>query len=181
MKPLGTSQNLTIFPKPVGVSMIIGSIALGLFGAALLPFVYADQEWGLVGGGVFLIMLGAVLGVALIRKRAKGNVDPVLMLSPQGLHLMTGTTGVVPWRDFKSLGSFSIKGNAALIVNIDVAAMARLQQSEFFRKARKVDAAIGIHGLTFLQQSLEIPIPEVAQILHQYSIAHGGPALQPDP
>lgn len=181
MTPVDTVQELVIFPKPISIGMIVGSFALAALGGVVLPLTWMDQDWFVVGCAVFMLLLGLVLGVLLIRKRRRGNPDATLMLSPRGLQLMTGTTGVIAWRDLKSLGSFSMKGNQALVISIEKAAIDALEQSNFRKQSRKVDAAIGIHRLTFFQQQLEIPIPEVARLLHNYSIAHGGPALQPDP
>ncbi|ABD53743.1 STM3941 family protein [Jannaschia sp. CCS1] len=181
MTQVDTSQRLTIFPRAIGWKMLLGCAAIVAGSLAIVPFAWVDQAWPIVwlsaGFGTFML----VLLVLLIRKRARGTPDPALMLTPEGLHFLTGTVGVVPWRDVRSLGSFAVKGNQALVINVEKAAIARLDQGKFFKTSRKLDAAIGIHGLTFFQQQLELPIPEVARLLHQYSLAHGGPALQPDP
>lgn len=181
MMRVDTSQEMVIFPKPIGWKMIAPCFAIALLGAVVIPMAWPDREWGMVVLGAGLLAVGLLIAIMLFRKRNRGAVDATLKLSPEGLHLMTGTTGVIAWPMIKNLGSMSIKGSKALVINIDKAAIDGLEKSRFFETSRKLDKALGIHGLTFFEQQLELPVAEVAHLLHQYSIAHGGPALQPDP
>ncbi|OAN85057.1 hypothetical protein A8B78_06040 [Jannaschia sp. EhC01] len=180
MRPVDTAQDLVIFPKPIGLRLVltaIGTIALGAVGLwfALEPF---NWLMAVLSGGLGL--LGVWMTWAFTVKRAKGNPAPAMMLSPQGLHLLTGVTGVVPWGSINGLGSYNTRGGTGLVINIDKAALAALDQSSVFKAARKFDAAIGVHALIFFQQQVEVPLHDLADMLHDYSVAHGGPPLQPN-
>lgn len=180
MMQVDTSARLTIFPKPIDWKMLLGSGVIAGLSFAVVPFAWADgaQSIAWMSGGLGASM--ALMLVLLIRKRARGNPDPSLMLGPEGLHLMTGTTGVIPWAEVNGLGSYAFRGNKALVININKDALAMLEQGKFFKKARKFDAALGVHALLFFQQQVEVPLHDLADMLHDYSIAHGGPPLQPN-
>lgn len=178
MMRIDTTQPLVIFPKAISTGLILGCMAIGLLGAVVLPMGWADENWTLVVCGAFLALLGFGLAGALIVKRSKGHVGPTATLAPDGLHLHQGMVGLVPWRDVERLGNYTVKGTTMLLIHVTPEALARLEQSRLTKATRSLDTALGLSSIGFHQQSLEIPLSEFVQCLHQYSIAHGGPALQ---
>ncbi|NSX55058.1 STM3941 family protein [Parasulfitobacter algicola] len=175
-----TQETITIFPNQIGWGLIIGIALIGVFGAAMMVVTWSEQEWIIIAMCAALGAFGLGFALLLIRKRRKGISNPTLMLSPSGLHLMAGATGVIPWNMIQSLGHLSVKGQHALVLNVEKSAIDVLNQSAAVKTSRKIDAAIGINGITFFQQHLQLPIEVVAELLHQYSVAHGGLPLVAD-
>ena len=180
MTPVDTSQEMVIFPQAVRMRDIALIGVLAVMGAAVLPVASAESDRVIVGCGLFLLTLCGWLTWALVRKRARGNPDPSLKLSPQGLHLMTGTKGLIPWREVHEVRTVYVGSNKALMIHVRAGATSRLEESPFFKAARKFDTALGIHALMFFQTNVEVPLSDLAEMIHDYSIAHGGPALQPN-
>jgi hypothetical protein len=96
MTRVDTNEQITIFPKPIGWKMLLGGGVIAVCSLAMVPFAWSDGDypiaWLALGFGVFVVLLLALL----IRKNARGNPVPALMLSPEGLHLMGGTKGRDP-------------------------------------------------------------------------------------
>lgn len=180
MTRVDTSRELVIFPRAVRKRNIALVGVIGALGVAVLPMAWAEANWVMAASGLFMIALCGWIMWALARRLARGNVNPALKLSPQGLHLMTGTTGLIPWPEVNGLGSTHVGGNKSLVINVNKAAMAQLQEGPFFKAARKFDTALGVHALVLLQTQVEVPLHDLADMIHDYSIAHGGPALQPN-
>ncbi|UWQ95273.1 hypothetical protein K3728_16560 [Rhodobacteraceae bacterium M385] len=178
---INPQEETVLFARAIGWKLILGCIAIAALGAVVLPIAWQSGEWVPFGAGVFLLFLGVVLSVALLRKRAKAEPGPAVTLSPNGLEMHQNAVGVVPWSDVERLSYMNVKATQLMLVHIAPAAMARLAQSNFLRKARKLDTAVGVSALTFHQQNLEIPLPDFETMLHTYSVTHGGPALQAAP
>lgn len=178
---IDTQAELSIFPKPIGKSLIVGCLGIIALGGAVIPFAWPDRDWRVIIAGAIVFCAGLGLLVALLRRRARGSPLPSITLSPAGLEFHAGLEGIVPWAAVLRLGSQSIANTPALLIHLDKQTLDALPQGAFFETSRKFDAALGIHSVALMQQQLELPIETVANLLHHYSITHGGPALQPDP
>lgn len=178
---IAPQETTTLFAHQIGWKLILGCVAIAALGAVVMPFTWQSGEWVPFGAGVFLFLVGALLTVALLRKRAKADPGPAVTLSPNGLEMHQNAVGVVPWGDVERVSYLNVNATRLLLVHIAPAAMARLEQSDFLRKARKLDTAVGVSALTFHQQNLEIPLQDFEAMLHAYSVTHGGPALQAAP
>ena len=180
MTTVDTSQSLTIFPQAAGLQAIGVSLLTAVLGGIGIWLGLEQDQWPLSVLTGWLLPLGLWMTWFYARRHRAGNPDPALTLSPEGLRLMTGTTGLIRWGQVNGIGSAQIGGNRALVINVDEAAMAQLDQSRFTKTTRKFDAALGVHALIFFQTQVEIPLHELADMIHDYSIAHGGSALQPN-
>lgn len=180
MPGVTTDEQVTIFPRPLGRKLLLGNGVIAVGSLAIVPFAWRDQDyamaWLALGFGVAILCLVAFM----IRHRARGTPIPTLMLSPEGLHLLTGTKGVIPWGRVNGLGSYASRHMRGLVINVDKDALAALEQSAVFKASRKFDAAIGVHALIILEAQSEVPLHDLADMIHDYSIAHGGPPLQPN-
>lgn len=180
MTRVDTSQELKIFPKPVGFTLIASAIGVVLLGLGGIVLGITDQMpvIAVMSGG--LAVLGIWMTWAFVRRRNHGRPDATMMLSPEGLHVMTAATGVIPWGAVNGLSSYSTRQMKRLVINVDEAALAALTPSKAFKASRKFDAAIGVHVLIYYQQQVEVPLHDLADMIHDYSVAHGGPPLQPN-
>lgn len=174
-------EETVLFSRAIGWKLVLGCIAIAALGAVVLPIAWQSGEWVPFGAGVFLLLVGVALTVALLRKRANADPGPSVSLSRDGLEMHQNAVGVVPWSDVERLSYMNVKAAQFLLIHIAPAAMARLEQSNFLRNARKLDTAVGVSALTFHQQNLEVPLPDFEAMLHTYSVTHGGPALQAAP
>jgi hypothetical protein len=179
MKSVDVSEPFVIFTKPIGMGLLLGNAVIAVICALTLWWAVRDGETGLVVIASVLAILFTLLTGGLIWRRGQPNT-PSLTLSQVGIEVHKGASGVVPWDMVQSIGAFSVKGQQGMIIHVDEATWPDLEQSKTFATTRKLDQAVGVDGLTFFQQALEIPIPEVMQILHQYSTAHGGRSLLTD-
>lgn len=180
MTRVDTSRDYVIFPQSVRKRDIAIIAGIGALGAVVLPAAWLETNWVMMGSGLCMLSLCGGLAWALARRRARGNPDPALKLSPQGLHLMATTTGVIPWAEVNGLGSVYVGSNKALVINVNEGALAQLKESAFFKASRKFDTALGVHALLIFQTNVEVSLYDLADMIHDYSIAHGGPALQPN-
>lgn len=180
MTTVDTRQELVVFPQTLRKRNIALLAGLAILSAVLLPVGWAEANWIMVGLSGFIALLCGGLALRVFRRYRRGTPDPALTLSPQGLYLMTGTTGLIPWTEITGLGLVYVGSNKALVVNVTKGAIGRLEESPFFKASRKLDTALGIHALLFFQTNVEVPLHDLADMIHDYSIAHGGPALQPN-
>lgn len=178
------SEELVIYPGHISVGLIIGMFILGALGAALMYIGLLDNDWLPLGLGFGLALIGFGLAVLLIRKRARvsqNGAEPTVKLAPDGLHFYVGAKGRVPWAEVERLSYLTVKGTSMLLVHMSEKRLATLEKSKAFEKAQKLDRMIGITGMSLHQQQLEMPLEVVAELIHQYSMAHGGRPLAVDP
>lgn len=181
IRQLSTSQNFMVFPQSVGFMMCVGGAVTAASGAVGIWVGWQGDQWMMPVLTGWLLPLGLWMIGAYLTDPGARNPDATLMLSPEGVHFLIEATGVVPWTELHSIGGYLVKGNPGLIINVEEEAMERLSHSEFFRKSHRLDATYGTNGLLIYQQQSKLPLVDLAALLHRYSIAHGGPALQPDP
>jgi hypothetical protein len=179
MKQVDVSEPLVICAKPVGMGLLLGCAVIAVICALTVWWGVRLGDTGMVVVAGLLALLFAVLTGGLIWRRGQPNT-PSLTLSQAGIEVHKGVSGIVPWPMVEGVGGLSVKGQQALIIHVDADVWTQLEQSKTFSTTRKLDQAIGVDGLTFFQQALEIPIAELVQILHAYSTAHGGRPLLTD-
>ena len=180
--PIDPQQPYVIHIAKLGWKYLItGLFCLGL-GLAVIPIGRAEGEAFLIGFGVLVALIGLLCLYAVWLTNFRPR-KMVMTLSPEGLRLHHGVTGLIPWAEVLGARRVVLGGRARvryLHVSVAPGVTDRLKTTRFRATMRKLDRALGIDRLLFVETQLSVTIAQAIELLEIYQTAHAGPWASSD-
>ena len=178
--PIDPQQPYVIRTGKLGWKYLIVALFCVGLGLAVIPAV--DGQPVMIVLGALTALLG-LLGLFAVWRTNFRPRKIVMTLSPEGLHLHHGATGIIPWPDVLGARQVVMGGRARihyLHISVSPGVIDRLDHSRAFKKMRKLDKALGVDCLLFVETQLSVSIAQAIELLEIYHTAHAGPWASPD-